>query len=527
MHVYRVAETNTGASGIRYDSTIYDVYVSFVKAAGEAGERGEVAMTVETYKNGPAVQPASYIPGSGTPETASEILFANTGKGTAAASITFANELLKPIEIRKIWDDDNNRDGIRPAAVNVTIYADGVKVKTVNITPPNYVYTENNFPMYQTDGVTPIVYTVTENTVTGYTLQSNTNTGDTLSGYVFTLTNKHEPEQKNIKVRKRWNDTGNAANLRPDSLTVSLYKGEEQTASATAVLDDAHGWTYEFSHLPKYENGTEITYSVREEEVTGYVAAEALEVSDKTYVKVHKNWTGVPQTYQTGTINVKLLADGTEVQTGTIKISDIVDDEHWTILFANLPRYSGTEEIVYTAIETGGTGEDLTVTMQKDDVLFVNECVPYGEIRINKVINEQYPPFGIPTFMFEVTGTDNAGVSHKWVRALTMDDGALRKGTVITDVPLGTYTIREINVSRYYFEELTIEVGEGSVSGKVATVTINGEHQEAEVTYKNKIEQYEKFSHSSAVTNHVGSTTTPPAAEPEEPVPDESYPSGE
>ena len=136
-------------------------------------------------------------------------------------------------------------------------------------------------------------------------------------------------------------------------------------------------------------------------------------------------------------------------------------------------------------------------------------------------------PFGIPTFMFEVTGTDNAGVSHKWVRALTMDDGALRKGTVITDVPLGTYTIREINVSRYYFEELTIDVGEGSVSGKVATVTINGEHQEAEVTYKNKIEQYEKFSHSSAVTNHVGSTSTPPATEPEEPVPDESYPSGE
>ncbi len=32
-------------------------------------------------------------------------------------------------------------------------------------------------------------------------------------------------------------------------------------------------WTYEFKNLPKYEKGTEITYSIEEEAVAGYVGA--------------------------------------------------------------------------------------------------------------------------------------------------------------------------------------------------------------------------------------------------------------
>ena len=526
-HVYRITETNTGVNGIRYDTTVYDVYVSFAKAAGEAGERGEVAMTVETYKGGPATAPSSYIPGaSGTPQTVTDIDFTNINKGTSAASITFTNDLTKPIEIRKIWDDANNQDGLRPQAVSVTILADGTAVKSVNVSAPTFVYREDGFPMYKADG-TPITYTVTETEPTGYALTSNTKTGNTTDGYVFELTNKHEPAVTSVKVRKRWDDMGDIANLRPENLVVSLYADGGQTPTATTTLNAANEWTYTFGNLPKNNNGRPIVYTVQEEEVTGYISSEAIAVSDKTYVKVHKNWTGVAPENQNGTITVKLFADGVQTKTGTIKASDIVDDEHWTILFEDLPRYNGTNEIVYTAAEDGGTGADLTVTMQKDDFLFVNECEPFGEIRINKVINEQYEPFGVPTFIFEVTGTDNAGVAHRWVRALTMDSYALEKGTVIKDVPLGTYTIREINVSRYRFEELTIDVGEGTVADIKANVTLSGEHQEAEVTYKNKIEQYEKFSHETSVVNHVGSTTEPAPTEPAEPMPDESNPSGE
>ena len=40
----------------------------------------------------------------------------------------------------------------------------------------------------------------------------------------------------------------------------------------TLTLDEAGNWTGTFSNLPKYKDGTAITYTVKEDEVSGYTS---------------------------------------------------------------------------------------------------------------------------------------------------------------------------------------------------------------------------------------------------------------
>ena len=59
--------------------------------------------------------------------------------------------------------------------------------------------------------------------------------------------------------------------IRPSSITIALYAGDEKVQSRTVTAAD--GWTWSFT-APKYdENGTEIVYTVKAESVDGYTAS--------------------------------------------------------------------------------------------------------------------------------------------------------------------------------------------------------------------------------------------------------------
>lgn len=63
----------------------------------------------------------------------------------------------------------------------------------------------------------------------------------------------------------------------PKSVTVDLLAGE--TVVQTATLDEKSGWTYTWSNLPKYDNGVEILYSIRESKVEGYTTTSKVDGS--------------------------------------------------------------------------------------------------------------------------------------------------------------------------------------------------------------------------------------------------------
>ena len=59
--------------------------------------------------------------------------------------------------------------------------------------------------------------------------------------------------------------------IRPSSITIALYAGDEKVQSRTVTAAD--GWTWSFT-APKYdEHGTEIVYTVKAESVDGYTAS--------------------------------------------------------------------------------------------------------------------------------------------------------------------------------------------------------------------------------------------------------------
>ncbi|MBR5739726.1 MAG: Cna B-type domain-containing protein, partial [Firmicutes bacterium] len=79
-------------------------------------------------------------------------------------------------------------EGKRPASITVNLLVDGDNIQTVEIKPDeqgNWSYEFTELPKYQDDGVTEIVYTVTENAVEGYTT--------TIDGFKITNTFNEKP----------------------------------------------------------------------------------------------------------------------------------------------------------------------------------------------------------------------------------------------------------------------------------------------------------------------------------------------
>ena len=86
------------------------------------------------------------------------------------------------VAVKKIWDDADNKEGLRPEKITVRLLADGQEVAVKEITATdNWRASFTDLPVY-TEGK-KITYTITEDPVVGYTT--------TIDG--FTVTNRHTP----------------------------------------------------------------------------------------------------------------------------------------------------------------------------------------------------------------------------------------------------------------------------------------------------------------------------------------------
>ncbi|MCY7077257.1 Cna B-type domain-containing protein, partial [Streptococcus oralis] len=163
---------------------------------------------------------------------------------------------------KKIWDDANNQDRIRPASITVKLIANGKETgqEATATAETGWKYEFTNLDRYQNGK--PIEYTVKEVGVpTGYTA---TETG-------MNVTNTHTPEKASVKGKKIWKGDENHKDARPASITVKLLADGQDTGK-TAVASEATGWTYEFTDLDRYKDGQAIEYSVVEVPVDGYTS---------------------------------------------------------------------------------------------------------------------------------------------------------------------------------------------------------------------------------------------------------------
>ncbi len=277
------------------------------------------------------------------------------------------------VEVKKVWEDDNNHDGKRPAALTVYLRADGVVINSAVLNQANnWKYTFDGLDKYKNGKV--IAYSVTEDTVERYALTVTSSAEADLVSYSFTLTNKHENEKTRVEVQKVWADNNANDGKRP--LTLTVYLHADGAIVSSAVLNSGNSWKYTFEGLDKYENGRVIAYDVTEETVAYYsltvtssAEADLVKYSftltnthddEKTQVKVQKIWVDNDDRdgMRPDDISVELLADGVVVSTAILNTSNA-----WTYTFGNLNKlrnggiviiYSVKEQIVpeYTSVIT-------------------------------------------------------------------------------------------------------------------------------------------------------------------------------
>ena len=280
--------------------------------------------------------------------------------------------------VKKVWNDANDQDGVRPAFIDVTL-SNGQKV-TLN-EANSWTATVTGLPRY--DKGQEIKYTWTEAKVDGYTSTQVTD------GRITTLTNVHTPETTEATVKKVWQDDNDADKLRPDSITVTLSNGQ------TVTLNEANSWTATVTGLPKYDKGQEIKYTWTEAKVDGYTSTQVTDGTITTLTNVHAptptptveptptpsepvvNPTPTPNTEVSGrkvwvdegnahktrpaSITVTLYANGTAQNAAPNWTNTNTDT--WSYTFANLPAVDADgNAITYTVKETPVEGYTTTVS---------------------------------------------------------------------------------------------------------------------------------------------------------------------
>ena len=180
------------------------------------------------------------------------------------------------VDVVLSWDDDKNRDGIRPDSVAVLL------TKGETETGQTLVLNEANEWQGTFAGLDPGSYGVKVQKTDVITGQNRVGTyadlvREPVSGGAdyFSVRLIHTPVKVNLSGSKTWDDNDNDEDKRPESITIRLLAdGELVEGRAANVTPDEHGdWKWSFNTLPKYKDGKEITYSVHEDAVKGYTSA--------------------------------------------------------------------------------------------------------------------------------------------------------------------------------------------------------------------------------------------------------------
>ena len=310
--------------------------------------------------------------------------------------------VMKEITVKKVWDDANNQDGIRPSSLTV-VASNGAEAV---LTEANQWTAVLSVPKFDNSG--EITYTWTEGRFTGYELTGNVTDGD-----VTTLTNTHTPAVKSLTVSKVWTDDNNRDGLRPETVTAVLSNGTR------VQLNAENNWTASVENLPVFENGQEINYTWTEETPEGYT----LDVSYTGNAAVLTN-THTPETTSKGVQKVWLDADNQdgirpEVLTVTLYANDTVEgmvtlseENEWADTIDNLYVYENGQPIVYRWEEEKIVGYELTRVTEGAVTTLENTHIPATvSLMVSKIWDDDSNRDGLRPGSLEVTLSNGQSVT--------------------------------------------------------------------------------------------------------------------
>lgn len=167
-----------------------------------------------------------------------------------------------------VWNDDNNRDGVRPDSVTVTLYRNGSSQKTAT------AETEFKWTGLYTyaSGGSAYTYNVKGSEVPGYTMSVSETT----------ITYTHNTATTNFAGTIVWDDENNMYELRPDSVDVTIIRNGNEELTKTAVNNEfsfTKWWIY-------YDGGKKYDYTFKGSDVPGYTMSVSGTTITYTYTPV-------------------------------------------------------------------------------------------------------------------------------------------------------------------------------------------------------------------------------------------------
>ncbi len=260
---------------------------------------GSYQLTATTYtpaNNGGTAAEISVTDANHTPAQAAAVTVSNVYSydPPSGSQVT--------ITVRKVWEDDHNRDGLRPVSITVGLFEDGklmegvVNTKVVPVGTGDTDTVSFTYDAYLHPGkivVRELGYTVGEGYVdaNGQPVEAGYHEG-ALAGYkviyadptsegVCTITNVHQSEEIRIPVVKTWSGS---YGTQPSKIELELYANGKATGlkleltAQDAIGTDTRRWYGVFAsqkegtepiRIYKNENGKAIVYTVVELSIDG------------------------------------------------------------------------------------------------------------------------------------------------------------------------------------------------------------------------------------------------------------------
>ena len=171
------------------------------------------------------------------------------------------------LTVRKVWVDQDDKDGIRPDSVKVTLNKDGAALAEYTLNEENkWTLTTDALPKYERGK--EITYTWAETAVEGYTGAATTADGTTI------LTNTHELFKGSLTIRKTFNGVNGVNANVLKGLRMTVKGPDDYTLSITYADFEQGAYTI--------ENLTPGEYSVTEVNAAGLIANYKLQAASRT-----------------------------------------------------------------------------------------------------------------------------------------------------------------------------------------------------------------------------------------------------
>ena len=294
----------------------------------------------------------------------------------------------------------------------------------------------------------------------------------------LTITNSYEPETTELKVTKVWDDVNDQDGKRPNSVKFTVTGSDGNKYAATlkpAEGETGNTWTATIKNVAKYyDGGKEVTFTVDEQNVSGYeksIDNEKLTITNSytpetTKIKVTKVWDDASDQDGKRPESVKFTVTGSDDKTYEAKLSG--DGDTWTAEVEVEKYYDGGKEVTFTVDEEDVDGYEKEV--DNDNLTITNSYEPETtELKVTKIWDDADDQDGKrpESVKFTVTGSDG----NKYEATLSGDGN--------------TWTATIEDVAKYYDggKEVTFEVTEETVSGYTIkstdnkTLTITNTHE--------------------------------------------------